>query len=176
MTIENQLFAIGLIVFPSIILFLAFWYVIRKFLIEEQKKRDYTLRNELSKETVQIRLQAVERLVLLLERINPSALALRINPASLNVKQYQQQLLQAIRSEYEHNLTQQIYVSVKSWAYISSAKEGVIKLINEATDELPPNSAGIELARSIIEYYNMLEERPIDLAIIELKKDTKKWF
>ncbi|MCL3778887.1 hypothetical protein EMN47_00650 [Prolixibacteraceae bacterium JC049] len=176
MTIENQLFAIGLIVFPSIILYLAFWYTIKKFFSEDQKKREFSYRSDLSKETIQIRLQAAERLILLLERIKPSALALRVNAANQNVSQYQQQLLQAIRSEFDHNLTQQIYISAKSWGYISNAKESVIKLIHESTEELRPDAPALELARSIIEYYSMLEESPIDVAVSELKKEIKYWF
>ena len=60
----------------------------------------------------------------------PNQLILRMNSPQLTAFQFQVLLVSAIRSEYEHNLSQQIYISENCWNHIKMAKEETIKIIN----------------------------------------------
>ncbi len=78
-------------------------------------------------------LQAYERMALFLERITPSNLLIRISPISSNKEDYETLLIQNIEQEFEHNLSQQIYVSDKCWSIINAAKNATIQLIRKAS-------------------------------------------
>ena len=77
-----------------------------------------------------IRLQAYERMVLFMERINPESLILRTHQDGLNAKEFHVRLIKSIREEYEHNITQQMYVSVGAWNMVTNAKNNIVKLCN----------------------------------------------
>lgn len=176
MNLEDNLFAIALVTIPSVLLYFAFWFTIRKFFQENEKKRTLAYRKKVSKEILNVRLQATERLILLLERITPGALALRVDHNQLRVAQYQQLLIKSIRSEFDHNLSQQIYVSEKTWQIIVVSKESIIKLINDSCAELRPDLPAIELGRKLIENYGSIKETPIDLAKKAIKQEIRQLF
>jgi hypothetical protein len=93
------------------------------------------------KHALPLRLQAYERLTLFLERINPSKLLIRVAPLNDNKMDYQNLLIQHIEQEYEHNLTQQIYITDESWTMILTAKNTIIQTIRKtALDETITNS------------------------------------
>ena len=98
-----------------------------------------------------LRLQAYERLIMLMERITPSELVMRYVGQGGNVSDLQLLLLGAIRAEMEHNYTQQLYVSSEAWNYVTNARNEVSALINRAAMELQPEEAAIALSKKIIE-------------------------
>ncbi|HRB40541.1 MAG TPA: hypothetical protein PKX86_07525 [Bacteroidia bacterium] len=96
-------------------------------LIKNMLERDYRLklldaRRLIQKDMLPLKLQAVERMVVFLERIQPENILFRILQPGMNVRDLQVDLLAAIRQEYEHNVSQQVYVSVQSWSLITKAK------------------------------------------------------
>ncbi len=176
MSETNQFFEILKIVLPLLILYFAFWYTIRKMLKQENKRQLSGLRKKQAKELLSLRLQAYERMLLFLERIKPGALVLRIKSDNQKTAVFQRKLVEAIRSEFDHNLSQQLYVSDKLWKMIIAAKESDIKLVNTVVDELKPDAPAIELARLLIETYAVVDGTPIDEAIAQLKKEMRVYF
>jgi hypothetical protein len=83
--------------------------------------------NPTKNELLQLRIQAYERLILLIERINPSQILLRIVPQNQDLKSYQNEVILQIEKEFEHNITQQIYVSSQCWKSILMAKNTIIQ-------------------------------------------------
>ena len=77
-----------------------------------------------------IRLQAYERMALYLERISPNSLILRTFRPGMDIKALQTAMTKSIRDEWEHNLSQQVYLTTESWNRIREAKEEMINLIN----------------------------------------------
>ena len=75
-------------------------------------------------------MQAYERLVLFLERMNPDNLVLRCYEPTMDSKLLKDVMVQNIRNEFEHNLSQQLYISNEAWALIKNAKEEMISTIN----------------------------------------------
>ncbi len=112
-----------------------------------------------------LQIQAMERLILYLERIQPQSLVKRNLPQSGNLRSFHLALLQNIREEFEHNLAQQLYVSEKTWQLISTAREELIKQINLAVSNLPENASAEQLASILL----TLEISVTQKAIQEIK-------
>ncbi len=79
-----------------------------------------------------LRLQAYERMTLLMERINPAQLMVRISPLSQDKQEYRNFVIAQIEQEFEHNLAQQIYISEKCWSIIVTAKNATIQMVRLA--------------------------------------------
>jgi hypothetical protein len=118
---------------PAVITGLVAFYFFENFVKNENNRRNFILRQENQKQALPIRLQAFERLTLFLERINPAKLLVRIAPLSDDKMEYSNLLVQHIEQEFEHNLTQQIYLSNEAWTIILSAKNTTIQIIRQST-------------------------------------------
>lgn len=94
---------------------------------KQPKKSIEIAKNTTKNELLQLRIQAYERLILLIERINPSQILLRIVPQNEDLKSYQNEVILQIEKEFEHNITQQIYVSAQCWKSILMAKNTIIQ-------------------------------------------------
>jgi hypothetical protein len=120
-----------------------------------------------------LRLQAYERMALFLERIDPNQLVLRIHAVGLTVSQEQNLLLMAIRSEFEHNLSQQIYISDVVWEKIVDAKTDIESIINTVAGDFDKDVDSREFAETLL---SVAAEKPVvEMAIHILKADMQKW-
>lgn len=152
------------------LLLIWFWFRMRpKPVVQES-------RNEDQKIILPLRLQAYERIVLLLERISPQNLILRIKKPEMNAIQLQSELIKAIREEFDYNLSQQLYVSPGVWELVKSSKEEMISMINIASGKVSENAGSNELARLIIQASMEKEKLPVTLALEEVKKELQKIF
>lgn len=125
------------------------------------------------KQTLPIQLQAYERLTLLMDRINLLNLLKRIDPTDLNYKEQQFQLVAHIRQEFEHNVTQQLYVSDDSWFLINSAIEGTISTINNVANQQPETATGQDLNRAILNHIlGTNTTSPSQMAITQMRIDV----
>lgn len=161
---------------PSIIVFAAAFLVMRKFLDSEQKKLLFDLKKSSLRSITPMRLQAYERAALFLERINMENLIKRVTQPGMRADQLQMALISAIRSEYEHNLSQQIYMSDDAWASVRSAKEETVKIVHLAMAQLNGSGNAIDLSKAI---FLKLEEdgrAPYDKAIEVLKREVRHLF
>ncbi|HKH62676.1 MAG TPA: hypothetical protein VKA49_17655 [Flavitalea sp.] len=101
--------------------------------------------------TFPLQLQAYERLTLLVERIALPNVISRTNQQGLSLADMQYMLVNTIKQEYEHNITQQIYVSPEAWEAVRNLKEQNIHIINQIASFLPPESTGTDLNKHILE-------------------------
>jgi len=147
---------------PSLLVFLAGYLAIERLLRAESNRRKAEIAVDRQKISTPIRLQAYERLVLYLERISPESLLIRVNQPNLTAKKLQSNLLTNIRTEWEHNLSQQLYISNKAWSIVKNAKENVIKLINTCSDKIEGDKPSILLSKIIL-------ERLVELSILQTK-------
>ncbi len=135
---------VAIIIIPLAVLF-------KWFLNHNIKLKNLELANNTFKELVPTRLQAYERLAILLERITPDTMVLRENKAGLTSQQLHQLLLNTVRQEFEHNLAMQIYLPSSSWERIMRSRDEVLKLISAAAREVEPSSSSVQLSTKIIE-------------------------
>lgn len=101
--------------------------------------------------TRQLQLQAYERLILLTDRIALPNLIQRVSQSDLNAREMQSLLTHSIRQEFEHNITQQIYVSAEAWDAVRNYKEQNLLIINQVASYLPPDAAGLDLNKHLLE-------------------------
>lgn len=163
------------IVLISLIAFILMIYFLLKAIMDNQQKEKLLELKFRNKELITpLRLQAYERLALYLERINPNSIVMRMKNPVLTVNLFQTLLISTIRSEFEHNLSQQVYVSHKVWNNVKNAKEETIQMINLAAAKLNPNAPSIELATKILEFST--ENIPSDKALSILKDEIQLLF
>jgi hypothetical protein len=121
-----------------------------------------------------LQLQAYERLVLLVERINPQNLISRIYQQEFSVVDMQIAMVHTIKAEFDHNIAQQIYVSATAWETVKTLKEQTITVINQVASQLPPDAPARELNKQILEAYLQAEESPSEVAAQILNAEAKK--
>lgn len=109
------------------------YYLFDSHFKDQQNSRRWLLQRENQKHSLPLRLQAYERMALFLERINPAKLLIRVAPQGTNKADYQNLLIQHIEQEYEHNMTQQIYITDECWTMIMTAKNTIIQNIRKTT-------------------------------------------
>ncbi len=134
----------------GLVLYLAY-LLVRSFLQKQLDEIAFGVRQKNQEIVVPIRLQAYERIVLLLERITPSNLISRLSSSDYTAEEFQQILIHEIRNEFNHNLSQQVYMSDSAWTYVTTAVEQTISIINSSTNMLDEKAKGFDLARAIIE-------------------------
>lgn len=117
---------------PAVITGLVAYLLFNAHFKDQQNTRRWLIQKDNQKTALPLRLQAYERLTLLMERINPSQLVSRVNPISDDKNDYQNFIIAQIEQELEHNLTQQIYVSEQCWAIVLTAKNATIQMIRLA--------------------------------------------
>lgn len=122
---------LGLMVYciPALVTGVIAFLFFREHTDNENNRRNFILKESIQKESLPIRLQAYERLTLFLERISPQNLLKRVSPISQEVEDYKSLIIQTVEQEYEHNLSQQIYVSAPCWRIVSAAKNSTIQTI-----------------------------------------------
>lgn len=126
---------LALYTLPAVVTGSVSYLIIQKFVKLEENRRKFQLLRDNQKQSLPIRLQAYERMALFLERINPLKLMIRVAPFSNDTNDYMNLLIQNIEQEYEHNVTQQIYLSDEAWVMVVNAKNAIIQnLRNLATD------------------------------------------
>src|SRR5690606_31166479 len=108
--------------------------------------------------------------------ISPQNLLVRLNDSSVSARDFHQQLLQEIRNEFNHNVSQQVYMSHEVWEMIRNAKEDLIVSINEAAGEVAADASSIELSKKVIEKAMNKQVDLISHAIVELKKEIQRTF
>lgn len=158
---------------PVVLIILAFAAVLAIRYKEAEKRRQYALRKESQKIVSPMRMQAYERLALLLERTTPEHLLLGVAVHELTPAQLQQHLLQTIRAEFDHNLSMQVYVSDEVWEKIMLAKNEMLTFVNAVALQLPKNSSTMDYARNLIQAYDNNGDTPNQLALEALKDEAK---
>jgi hypothetical protein len=128
----------------------------------------------INNETIKLRLQAYERLTLFAERAGLQNLVTRIPYFDTPAGILQSQMTESIRSEYEYNLTQQVYVGKEVWKALNKLKEQNIYIINQIAATLPPDAPGIELSKRILEYSSNENAELNTIVIDALKFEAKK--
>lgn len=161
---------------PAILVMAVTWFLVRVLLknSDNQRRSDYLLKSH--EITVPLRLQAYERVTLFLERISIDSLIMRFNHQNLNSRQLHTELLSAIRSEYEHNISQQVYMSAQAWEMVKNAKAQIIKVINTAAENTNPTLPAIELCKKILEGIGEYPKSPTQNAIDFLKSEVQALF
>jgi hypothetical protein len=162
------------ILLPALLVMITAWLVIRNMLRDDQDRRRQDLLLQTVKTVTPVKLQAYERVVLFLERISPESLIMRTAKPEMTAQQLHSALVSNVRSEYEHNLSQQIYMSNEAWEMVKNARGTVVRMINGVATQLPPAASGEELSRLLIEEVMEMDTEPCRAAINYIKSELAR--
>lgn len=152
-------------------------YLTVKLLLEREAARHHNeVKQRYSESVIPIRLQAYERMVLFLERISPNNMLLRLGGSADSALELQQILLRDIRDEYNHNLSQQVYMSQNAWDQVQNAMNDVTTLINQASGDIHPDAPALDLSKRIFERIIQRERQPTAEALRTVKEEIQTMF
>jgi hypothetical protein len=163
-------------ILPALFMLIALHYLVGGYFRDKEKRDKVKAVRDNQKMITPLRLQAYERLVLFLERISAESLLMRTTPAAKTCEMLQIELLQMVQAEYEHNLSQQLYVSIEAWKAVVSAKKYTVSLINNAAKDLDSKAPSLVLSRKIIELTMSLDQSITEKAIREIKTELHQIF
>jgi len=161
---------------PSLLVFGIAYLLVRRFLDTDQKIKYLELKRSMQKDLLPLRLQAFERIILFLERMSPNNLLIRMYQPGMQVSDFHRELLSAVRSEFEHNITQQVYVTNESWDIVRQCRDEVVKMINTSYAECNPSDPGAELSKKVFAQLMGYEEHPVHKAIDQIKNEVHALF
>jgi hypothetical protein len=173
--ITNTLLEIAKYTIPALIVLAACQTIVKKFLVTQVQRKQLAIFQESQDITLRLRLQAYERLVLFVERINPGQLIPRIYVPAMTVIDLQQAIVINIRAEFEHNLAQQIYVSKNVWETVKNVKEQEINMAIRIAQTLSPDAPGKDLHKRILDIILKADEQlPTDMALQIINDECKR--
>jgi len=159
------------ITIPALLVMLTAWLLLRSLMKNDQDKRRQELILQTSRTVTPIKLQAYERIVLFLERISLESMLVRVSSPGMSASQLHSALVTTIRSEFEHNLSQQIYMSPQAWEVVRNARSSMIKIINSEIEKMPEKATGMEFSRKLLETIMGLDKEPTRAAIEFIKAE-----
>lgn len=152
-------------------------YFLLKALLDERQRIDYALlRNDAQKITLPVRLSAYERLMLLCDRADIANTMLRVQMPNMKVRDLRGVLLMAINQEFEHNVSQQLYVSDTLWQIIRMAKNNTLSLVALTGADLDPDAPAEALANALLQALDEQSVTPLQTAIMAVRTEAGKLF
>ncbi|PLX04082.1 MAG: hypothetical protein C0594_09570 [Marinilabiliales bacterium] len=161
---------------PALVVFITAYFILKSMLDKEVQKHRIEIVMNNQKIITPIRLQAYERLSLFLERIALESLIMRTQQPKMTVGQLQSRLISSIRTEFDHNLSQQVYVSVAAWGVIKNAKENLIQMINAMAGKMDTSAPAMDLSKALLEQVMQMDVSPTKEALTFLKKEISGIF
>ena len=171
--------ALVIILAVAVVIF-GFWIIQFSNFRNEEKKRQWELKRESQKTISPIRLRAYERLTLLLERTKPEHMIMELRQnqpdafSTWTIGQVQQYLLQTIRAEFDHNQSQQVYVSDEVWDMIINARDQMAAFVIAIAGQLPPDATVQVYIQALMTAYSSNGTTPTDKALEYLKNEAKE--
>lgn len=172
----NALIEFGKILIPASIVLYAAYLMVKSFTQKEIELKKLEVRSRSIETILPARLQAYERITLFLERISPQNLLLRLTDSAYTAREFQKILLDEIRNEYNHNVSQQVYMSEEVWGMVKNSKEDLTVMINEAASQMNDDAKAIDLSKKIFEIVMEKKVDPIGHALSELKREIQQIF
>ena len=159
---------------PSLVVLLSVWIVMRYLLRGEEERRLWEIKKNTEKEVTPIRLRAYERLALLLERTEPEQLLSDLNLTQMTKAELEQRLLLNVRREWEHNMSQQIYVGDDVWAKVMKARDEIASFIHTMALQMPTESTTLDYAKVLMSAYRLNGTTPHQIAMEALKDEVRQ--
>jgi len=168
---SNKIIELLFYILPALITGSVAYYFFHTFVQNEEKKRHFSLLRQNQKGSLPLKLQAYERMALFMERIDPAKLLIRITPVSTDKSDYANFVIAQIEQEFEHNLTQQIYMSDDCWTIILTAKNSTIQMLRKAA--LNPDVGDADKLRELVLSSFLDKNTPSSAALAFIKNEVK---
>ena len=160
-------------VIPALIVFAVSWRLVSKFLDDNRHARLLELKKEQVAHITPLRVEAYERLTIFLDRISPDNLVLRHSQSGQSASELRNSLIHNITEEFNHNVSQQIFVTNGAWEMVKAVKEQIMGIIDTCYSQCTPETSGPELGKKILTYLMQEKRLPTQTAIEFLKKEIE---
>ena len=162
------LYQIATVIIPALVILSFIHYLFRK---EFDKYLGLKFNQQaINDQLLSLKLQAHERIIVFVERINPSNILIRLHQQGISVADLQSLVINEINSEYQHNITQQLYINDETWNVVRKLKEDTISMIGNAAQGLSPEATGVDLSKKVLTHMAAMQENPYDLTLVLIKK------
>lgn len=172
MNVLTQILEILKYIIPALVVFATVYYLIKSFFNAQYQLQALAQQAKSNKDIIPLKLQAYERLMMLCERIDLSALSYRLRIGTMNVEQFQNAMMIAVQQEYEHNLSQQIYVSESLWKIVNLAKNETLSQINIAGQGLSKEADSSQLIQKLNGIIANEDFQPLNKAKSAIKQEV----
>jgi 6-phosphogluconate dehydrogenase len=179
----NQVLEVLKYLLPSLVVFITAYALIRMFLDDIKNKPQPAVKEndapdlltiETHKALLPLKLQAYERIILYLERINPESLIMRNHRSGMTALDIQRELLKNIREEFEHNHSQQLYLNPETWDAVRNAKEEMTKLVKLAGTQVEISTSALAYSETFLKMAAQLSQLPTNFAMEKLRAEMKQ--
>ncbi|MBA4850910.1 hypothetical protein [Emticicia sp. BO119] len=164
------------ILIPAAAVLYGMYLTVQTFLQKQFEQKQLEVKQKNAELVTPLRLQAYERMTLFLERITPNNLLVRLGNSAMHVLDFQQLLLKEIREEFNHNLSQQVYLSHEAWEKIRLAMNEVVTLLNTSAADLATDAPAIDLSKRVFERVITENKQPTTDALKYLKEEIQTMF
>jgi len=159
---------------PALIVLIATSIIVNRFIVAQNQRKQMAIFEGAQDVTLRLRLQAYERMAMFMERISSRQLIPRVYDPSMTVRDLQMAITLTIRTEFEHNMSQQIYVSKNVWETVKGVKEQELNMVNRISQTLDPDSPARELHARILDIIAKNEnDLPTDVALQIINAEVK---
>lgn len=176
MNIQHLLTEIAILSCGGIITCAVAYTIVKKDLMNYLQSSKSDENSQIKIHLLSLRLQAHERLVVFMDRMNPANLFLRLHQPGISLANLHDAILNEIKSEYQHNVAQQLYIKSDTWDVVTKLKDDTIAMINNTVRSMSEDSQGIDLSRKVLLHMANMEENPYELTLDLIKKDIHQLF
>lgn len=170
-----EILEIAKYILPAIVVLIATYLIVNKFLVKEIERKQLAIFQENSSTSLKLRLQAYERLSIFVERMHPNSMISRYYVPGSTAQDLQLSMVQGIRAEFEHNLSQQIYVSHELWQTLKTVVEQEITMINRVGASIAMGEPATLLMSKMTEYIVTTESvMPTAIALETINREAKQ--
>lgn len=171
----EQILEIIKLTLPAVVVLVATVMIVNKFLIRDTERKQLAIFQQNSTTTLQLRLQAYERLTIFIERVNAKSLISRYYIQDATAQDIQLAMVQGIRTEFEHNLSQQLYVSHEVWLTVKTVMEQEITMLNRLGSTCEMGAPASVFVKKLSEYMTNTESTmPTDIALESINREAKR--
>jgi hypothetical protein len=174
MEILGKLLDIILYLIPAAGVIAVVYVVLKQYFDHQQKATEQEWKMKKERNYLPMQVQAYERLILFLERIHPERLVFRINKPGMSARFLQAEIFKIVREEFDHNLTQQLYISTQAWNMVKHAKDETMNILKVAAERVDKDADSLTFSTAILETIGQLDRLPSDIAIDALKSEYRK--
>jgi len=164
------------LILPATFVMYGMYIAIKSMISKSLLSKELDLKLKSLEVTLPVRMQAFERMALLLERISPDNMLVRLNRQGMTASELHHVVLEEIRSEFNHNVAQQVYLSPQIWSNILVAKEDFITKANATFQEIDNDASSIDYAKKLLELKVATDMDSIEFALTSLKEEMGKYY
>lgn len=158
-------------ILPALIVFATVYFMMKRYLDMQYSTQVLKFKQDQAKNMLPVKLQAYERMAMFCERISLDNLSYRLSSQNSDAKSMGNAMMIAIQQEYEHNMSQQVYVSEKLWQIITLAKDQTQNIISTALNDASVGSSPAALVQKTMDLQKQMGGDPIQTAKRAIKKE-----